>query len=466
MSITRRSFLKGSAATAAVSMVGANALETLAAPSAALAKGPGNKWEGRVVINYNKEATSGVTVNEAVVKKMVNDAILLLTGETTVGAAWKSVFPSSLTSASKVAIKTNILNAGNPCPHAFTVAAICEGLQQMDFSGTKFSAANITVYDMNNSNSMDTAGYTAARLPNIARVKDSAAVHGDGALNNRSYAKTLKNSDFLINVFSPRGHSIGSTFSVGFKSHYGTYSNPGGMHGSDAPDCLRDINCTGPVFNKTVLSMCSGIFGMLEGKGPTGSSGDYSTYSKKMDPSSTNTNPTTIIMSTDPVSCEMQTIKMMRMNNGNSYAVANLPTYLRASGGVTGALSQTYNIGVIDETKMDIRTIINGSNVTPVKHIHESVQTGAEINARSIATQNICFINYTVPLSFVNQSAKIVILTLDGKVVREYRQTIQGAKNHFSWDQCDAANSKVTAGAYLVSFKSGSLTMSTRVTIS
>jgi hypothetical protein len=90
MPISRRSFLKGSAATAAISMVGGSALDILEAQTAAtaLTKGPGNKWEGRVVVNYNKDATTGATANEAVIKQMVNDAILLLSDQTTIGAAW------------------------------------------------------------------------------------------------------------------------------------------------------------------------------------------------------------------------------------------------------------------------------------------------------------------------------------------------------------------------------------------
>jgi hypothetical protein len=68
-------------------------------------------------------------------------------------------------------------------------------------------------------------------------------------------------------------------------------------------------------------------------------------------------------MSTDPVTAEMQTIKMMRLNKkpAGGYGVNDMPKYLRASAGVTGALPDTsLNFGVIDETKMDIRRIING----------------------------------------------------------------------------------------------------------
>lgn len=122
MSLTRRSFIKGSAASAALAMVGGSAIDSLSAQTSTLANGPGNKWPGRVVINFNKNAASGVTVDETVAKQMVSDAICKLTNETSVAAAWKAIFPTTLTAASKIAIKINILNNGNP---AYTSCIYC-----------------------------------------------------------------------------------------------------------------------------------------------------------------------------------------------------------------------------------------------------------------------------------------------------------------------------------------------------
>lgn len=474
MSVTRRSFLKGSAASAAVSMIGGSALKAIGAENAymALDAGPGNKWPGRVVVNFDKSAITGTTtVNETIVKKMVDDAIKLLTGETTVGASWKAVFPSSLTAQSKIAIKIVILNNGNPAPHPFSVMGIVEGLQQMDFNGTKFAAANITIYDMNNSNSPDSAGYTAARFPNINLVKDSAQAYGDGAMNSRKYAKTLHDSDFLINVFSPRGHNTGSTFTLGFKSHFGTYENAPGLHNNAAAN-LRDINCVGPVFKKNVLSVCSGIFGMSEGNGPMGGADNYSQYSQKMDSTSTCKSPTTIIMSTDPVSCDMQAMKMMRLNNVpggkllTSYATADLPDYLKASGGVSGTLSPVYNIGIIEESQMDVRKIINGQISTSVLERNSRNVIGkAGIKATQMRGQNHTFIEYSVPTSYVNQKAVVEIVNLNGTKIREFSINIQGAVNQFSWDETDLNGRRVGKGFYIVRFSSGSLGISTRLSI-
>jgi hypothetical protein len=314
-----------------------------------------------VVINFNKAASAGLKANEMVVKKMVDDSIKLLTNQISTGTAWKAVFPDSLTSQSKIAIKINILNPGNPAPHPFSVMAITEGLQQMNFNGSKFPASNITIYDGNNLNSMDSAGFTEARFPNINRVKDTSQVWGDG-VDNLGYVHSLHNCNFLINVFSPIGHlrEYGG-FDLGFKSQYGSYSP---LHVDHPQAYMRDINCKGPIFNKTVLSVCSGIFGMNEFNGPSGGMDDFSTYSKKIEPFSTNNKPSTIIISTDPVSCEFQAIKMMRLNKGRSFATADLPDYLKASGGIVGELSPVYNIGIIDEKLMDVRRIVNGTQTS------------------------------------------------------------------------------------------------------
>lgn len=361
MPLTRRLFLKSAAAISVLPFVGGDIFKILSAPPIALTKGSGNKWPGRVVINFNKAAATGLKVNEMVVKRMVDDSIKLLTNQTSIGAAWKAVFPDSLTIQSKIAIKINILNSGNSAPHPYSVMAITEGLQQMNFGGNKFPAANITIYDGNNLNSMDSAGFTAARFPNINRIKDKAQIWGDG-VNDLGYVQALHDCNFLINIFSPIGHipEFGG-FALGFKSHYGSYLPVRVEH---AQPYMRDINCIGPIFIKTVLSICSGIFGMNEGNGPAGGIDDYSVYSKKIDPSSTNNKPTTIIMSTDPISCEFQAIKMMRLNKGKSYAIADLPDYLRVSAGIGGALSPVYNIGIIDERLMDVRKIVNGNKVS------------------------------------------------------------------------------------------------------
>ena len=372
MKISRRSFLKDSAAATAALTVPAGLAGTILygdAAAKALAVGPGNKWPGRVVINFNKNAVTmdgaNATAVPSVIREMVNASILRLTGETAIGAAWKAVFPASLTASSTISIKVPLGCANSTiAPHWSSVRAITDGLQVMDFNGTKFPAENITIYDMRCRNNLANYGYTAENFPGVKIVYDSmGSGYTDGA-RNQQYAQSLRNT-FLINVFRPGGHGPAySGFTLGFKNHYGSYEVD--HNESTASGYLRDINGTGVVFNKNVLSVCIGIFGAQEASGSPGSpSMPYFNYASSLDKTIANTSvpPTTIIVSTDPVTAEMQTIKMMRLNKkpAGGYRVKDMPKYLRASAGVKGALPDaSLNFGIIDEAKMDIRRIING----------------------------------------------------------------------------------------------------------
>ena len=80
---------------------------------------------------------------------MVNDAIMVLTGKSTIGEAWKAIFPDTLTDASKIAIKVPLACAASPCyPHWATAKAICDGLKAMVINGKSFTGA-ITFFDGN-----------------------------------------------------------------------------------------------------------------------------------------------------------------------------------------------------------------------------------------------------------------------------------------------------------------------------
>jgi uncharacterized protein (DUF362 family) len=352
--ISRKTFLKATAATAVLPAI-AGAAKTASKPGYSRL----NKWPGRVAVNYNKNASSGSNADEKVVKKMVDDSILQLTGKSDAGKAWRSLFPK-INAETKIAVKINILNPMVP-PHPFVVMAVIEGLRKMKVKGKPFPAVNILIYDGFNGRSFEEAGFTKERFPGITMNQHRKDVEdfGDGAHNNQPYARTLKECDYLINVPGIRGHSwYAGNFTMGFKSHYGTY--PPKYHDENAPGYLRDINCTGPVFKKTVFTVFGGIFGLKEGNGPRGDADSFLTYAKKIDPSTENPAPNTVIMSTDPVSAEFQAIKVARMCDNKRYTLKSMPSYLKASAGVRGDLKPVYNIGVLDEKKMDVRKIVNG----------------------------------------------------------------------------------------------------------
>jgi hypothetical protein len=418
---------------------------------------------------------SSPKLDQTITAKMVDDSILKLTGESTVGAAWKAVFPTSLTAQSKIAIK--VYSASPQTPSNWeAVRAMTDGLQQMDFSGTKFPASNIAIYEGNASNRHSQAGFTAANFPGGIKIEywgsgkfaDGAGNEAAGAIKDRAYAQSLKDADFLINAFNPHGHeSKYGSFSLGFKNHYGTYDlyKPSDVH-TNPEQHLRDMNCTGPLFKKTVLAVCVGFMANDEGIGPLKSPNNYSTYSKAMDPTSTGTSPTTIIMSTDPVSCEMQTIKMMRMNKNGKYGVTDMPKYLQASGGVSGAVTGTgYNIGVLDETKMDVRRIINGATAIAEHPLHEEGRSPASLKVSRIPGTAATFIEYRLPSQYRGREATLAIHSLSGELIRRESLTIGGSLNHFSWNHKDRAGTAAPAGKYVVHVTCEAVSLSEHFTV-
>jgi hypothetical protein len=482
MTVTRRAFLQSSAATAAVTLASGTLINTVAKTQADMTPGPGNKWPGRVAINFNKNVTSvdstgNPTVDTAIVAKMVDDTIMLLTGESTVGAAWKAVFPSTLSATSTIVLKVPVAFATKRmAPHWSVSKAIVDGLTQMDFGGTKYPAGNITLFDMEGSDKLSSYGYTAESIPGItiifykpsdARASGSTdgAVSADGT-KKYDYAKPLQ-SDFLINIFRPGGHFTSfEGFTLAFKNHFGTYKP---NHESKCLQYLRDINCSGVVYKKTVLCVCAGLFGAKEASADPGSIDiNYSTYVKKMDSVATVINPSTIFMSTDPVTSEMQAIKLMRLNNGKAYDVASLPSYLKSSGGVAGGLSdKVYNIGVIDEEKMDIMKIINGEKVAVGigNKNHSTAGNHTDIKVKTLKNHASTFIEYSIPHSSIGSEASIEVFNLKGNKVFSTKQPINGIVNNYSWDEKNSNGQRVPNGKYIVSLHVNTVKLSQQITL-
>ena len=223
------------------------------------------------------------------------------------------------------------------------------------------------------------------------------------------------------------------------------------------------MNCTGPIFKKTVLSACIGIVANNEGNGPLKPPDDFSTYLKTIDPTSTSKCPTTIIMSTDPITCEMQTIKMMRLNKNpaGKFGVSDMPNYLKASAGVSGALSGTvYNIGVMDESKMDIRYIINDLVSIGGHPGSPADKTPSSIVVSALPRHGYTFIQYCLPARYIGKEVSISINSMNGALLHAHSQTIPGVANHYAWDHKDIAGNEAPAGRYIVRIVSGKAKLS------
>jgi hypothetical protein len=180
-----------------------------------------------------------------------------------------------------------------------------------------------------------------------------------------------------------------------------------------------------------------------------------------MDPSLSNSvqPPTTIIMSTDPVSIEMQAVKMIRLNKSpaGKYGMSDMPTYLQAAAGITSALSdKTYNIGILDETKMDIRRIINDTADIGEHPRHFASSTRISLVVSPVKGSRSTFIEFMLPSDQIGHDVQIEIFDIKGRSL--YRRSLKtiGAMNHFSWNNRDEHGNLVTRGVYAAYLTAGS----------
>jgi hypothetical protein len=409
---------------------------------------------------------------------MVDDAIKLLTGQTTVGEAWKALFPSSganaLTASSKIAIKINLLNSSVVPPHPFIVLGIVEGLMQMSIGGSPLTRSNITIYDSNNSNCFNAKGYNATNFPGITLVgTDTLSNHGDGA-RGLNYANSLFNANFLINIPGIRGHGTSWSSSalggatLGYKSHLGTY--PTTAH-NDPQNYLRDYVCTGPVFNKHVLTVANAIYANNFNNGPSaGSPDNYNQYAKTMDAAVATSRPNcdTIIMSTDPVSAEFQMYKVMCLNASptKSYVTANMPDYLKASAGIT-SLTPLYNIGVLSEAGQNVGKIINGTFTgwTGIEALPGGKTALLKLSVFPNPVRISAYFDIWTPESMAGKKVMLEIYNMQGRLVFSSKPSLNGACTHAVWNGRTPAGRAAASGKYLAYVMVGKDVLKTAFTL-
>lgn len=468
--ISRRSFMKKSAAVTAAALT---PTVMTGKAHANTTPGPLNYWPGRSVVNYDKNVSQGTAIKIEVIRTMVDDSIKELTGQSTVAGAWASLFPT-LTASTKIAIKINFLNT-IIASHPYLVRAIVEGLMKMDVGGGQtLPAANITIWEANHSKTLVSArfyeaDFYGAKLVRYEKEANNAHMtdYGDGPAGNQPYIPDLNTADYLINIPVLKGHGDEAwcgKVTLGFKSHYGTF--PPTYHDVPGDGYLRDINCAGPVYEKTALTIVSAILANYEGDSEHGTVKTFLDYGKTMDPTTTNPLTNTVVMSTDPITAEFQAIKILRVQDGTPYTVASMPDYLKASAGVSGTLTPVYNIGIIDESAMDTREIINGQVIAvdrgPLSG--KSVKNGS-LTVHPNPARSYALLDLMTPAGFKGKKVSLEIFNMRGKLVRKIDRPVQGIKNRIVWDGKDARNRTVTSGRYVVKARLGAKVLSAAITV-
>lgn len=310
-----------------------------------------------VVQCFDENATSGQTINEAVVQVMTDESIKALTGLSDVGEAWKSVFPG-ITQSSTIGIK--VCNGNSLIPtHPAVVRSMINGLARMNVGGSNFRRNNIIIWEDHDSQ-LTQAGFTIydGSDPDTPRCfgTDHAGVGYDTTVTfningtSANPSKILSQMcDYLINAATLRTHNL-STVTVCMKNHYGsvnTRQHTGNCNPA-LPALSQQIRDVITPNNIQKLFVVDGLFGLYAG-GPGGSP---------------NFNPKLLLMSRDTVACDAQSqniINAERQRQGLSVLdaahirTAALPPY--SLGTTNIRLIEVYNPTSILESQPAVRPV-------------------------------------------------------------------------------------------------------------
>ncbi|MEO0081648.1 MAG: DUF362 domain-containing protein [candidate division WOR-3 bacterium] len=336
--LSRREFLK---------YLGIGALGFVARPkllSALERRLPFTDDASDVVQCYDVNATSGNTINEPVVQVMVDESVKALTGQSTVGEAWKSLFPG-ITTSSVIGIKVNCINSSLPT-HPAVVRCIINGLAQMDLGGTLFKKNNVIVWDRTNSE-LTASGYSiyTGTDPDTARCfgtnqsgvgYDTTKPLNVGGVSQNPSKIISQMCEFIINAAVLKTHSQG-VVTLTLKNHYGSVHSPSSLSHSNSctpsvPALSAQIRDVLTPTGKQKLFFIDGLFGLYSG-GPGGSP---------------NFNPKLILMSRDTVACDYQ-----GQNVINAERQRRSLTPVNCAH-ITMAAQSPYNLGTTDVNLIEI----------------------------------------------------------------------------------------------------------------
>jgi len=386
----------------------------------------------RVVLVTDAVATSGSTINSAVVQHMMDCGVMSLTGIYNVGEAWKVLFPG-ISASSVIAIKVNCINSPLSS-HPQVATAIASGLTQMDFGGTPFPANNIIIFDRTNGE-LQAAGYTKNTSgtgvrcfgTNQSGVGYSTTTYSVNGSTQRLSRILTDMAAYLVNLSCLKNHGMSGVTHC-LKNHYGTCDNPGGLHNTDCDPYIPALNALAPIRDKQCINICDALFGIYSG-GPSGN------------PQFT---ANTLIMSRDIVAADYWGRQILADHGCGTIEQAHH---------IDTAAGAPYSLGTNDPGQMDVVTVANPSGVDP--------------RDRTIGRDRAIVIEQNRPNPFradteirfrlANpQRADLAVLDVQGRSVRDLGDRDLGAGWHeVPWDGRTDSGKVAAAGVYFFRVRAG-----------
>lgn len=265
---------------------------------------------------WNGEPDYWNYVNQDVVTNMVNLAVMELTGTSSIHDGWSALLPA-YQAGEKIAIKVSFNNSWD-CGGGTAIDGIGEVLSPIvtGLETIGVQRSDIWVFDAIRS------------IPQrfVNKIPSGVTYFDNGSCRNQStydspdpdayitfspppgipmppsekLPDVVVNADYLINIPIMKRHSFG--VSHGFKNHFGTIWNPGGLHEYIDPgggyyrtdyNPLVDLYLNPHLRNKTVLVLGDGIFASHIYAWPPGG---WDTFGGNV--------PNSIFASTDPVAVD------------------------------------------------------------------------------------------------------------------------------------------------------------------
>ena len=381
-----------------------------------------------VVIVHDSLASQGSAIQPDVARIMIDEGIKALTGESTVGDAWLSIFPG-LESNHVIGIKVNTISSFLPT-HREVVYPLIDSMRQMIVGESPLAENNFIIWDRTNSELMS-AGYTintgtegvrcfGTNQSGVGYTPTTYNVHGVTQQFSRIFDEM---TDHNINLGVTKNHgTAGATFCM--KNHYGTVNNMGyTMHLNYCNPYIPALNqvIRDDFDNKDRLMIVDAIFGAHYG-GP----GGPPTFIRNE-----------VIMTKDPVAAD--TVGTWILED------YGCPTLGQAQYIATAA-EPPYSLGNHDPELINVIRVDEPS--TGVRGLEESiVPARAKLHPNYPNPFNP---STTIPFSLHRPSRiRLEIYSSDGRLVKVLLAKELGAGDYdVVWDGKNQAGSLAASGVY------------------